>query len=552
MQISVGNMSKRVNSTKQAFTVKNTFDVKLKEKTSIMNPVFILDKSYDEDVNYLSCKWGYYWIIDVVHVTANIIEIYAKRDYLATHKTWIGYSKGWFSLGEEAYWNKYIDDSRFDPEVEFYHDVNGLPAGGSHSVAKVNSPWINTSIGGYYVVRCQSTSGGTGNPSDTTGVNTYLCDMSALRDIYAGLYASVNQEYPNGQTLDESFAKEAKGLSVSDVTGQLKSIYWCPFNITIAATALNLGSATHSFNIGPYKLTISNGSMYLVTNNNGIKNVYEESVTLPIDTLHTNLPWLKAAKYYKVTLCHPGGSMDISSDSYIADNGNKIVIKEAVNYLTGEYAFQAFIDNNDIGNQVPLGASSGNLGCDVTGMLSVGLAPPNGNKFFSANKTARTGMLATVGGVVAGAAKGFMTGGIGGAIAGGVIGGVVGAVGADKSIDAKMAARTPTAGNTTVSGTCAAHVCYDRNAPFRIVVEGWKPAMIEDFTNDYAPYCNLYGWPTRKYGQLDTIGAGTNGSYVQGIDVDIGTAYAAATDPQPTIEELNAINSVINSGLVFE
>lgn len=562
MQISVGNMSKRVNSTKQTFNILNTFDVKLKEKTSIMNPVFILDKSYDENVNYLSCKWGYYWIIDVVHVTATIVEIYAKRDYLATHKTWIGYSKGWFSLGEEAYWNKYIDDSRFAPEIEFWSGVQKLDASSTaFSSGEVNSPWKGIEQGGTYIVRTQATAGGSSGSgyagSSETGVCTYIGGLNFLKAIYKNLYAAVNQEIPNNSTIDETLAKQAKGFSVTDISNQIKSIYYVPFAVSTVGNAIGGAQATE-FCIGPFALDLGSGITYYEAREvSGVKTLTsngtvwaEQDVTIPDDQdLHTKLPWLKASKYFKVSLTHPFGSMDISSDSFV-DN-SKITIKEGVNFLTGEVAIQVFINNglNAGGTYklIPLGSASGCVGCDMSGIISVGL---NSAKGF--NKAGRTTAVAGITGAVAGAVKGAAVGGLAGAVAGAAIGGTVGLLGAKKNNDAKTAARTPSGGDTQVTGSVGMVTAPERTAPFRVFVEAWKPAMIENFNNDYSPYCNLYGWPTRKYGQLDTIGAGTNGSYVQGIDVDIGTAYANATDPQPTIEEMNSINEIINSGMVFE
>ena len=77
--------SKRRNSTKQPQTAAAAKTVKLKEGTSLEQPVFILDGT-THGYNY--CQFGgvYYYIDDVVIAKNNITELHCSRDLLATYK----------------------------------------------------------------------------------------------------------------------------------------------------------------------------------------------------------------------------------------------------------------------------------------------------------------------------------------------------------------------------------------------------------------------------------------------------------------------------------
>lgn len=82
--------SKKRNSTKIP-TGGTEVDVYLKESTSILNPVFIT-KTIPDTANYIYCgDFGrYYFVTDIVHVTATNIEIHCSCDVLATYKSAIG------------------------------------------------------------------------------------------------------------------------------------------------------------------------------------------------------------------------------------------------------------------------------------------------------------------------------------------------------------------------------------------------------------------------------------------------------------------------------
>lgn len=81
------DFTKRKNSTKQPPETPTYYkDVKLKEATSIENPVFIVD-GIQADTNYCQYAGHYYYIDDVVYVTNTVVEIHCTKDLLATYKS---------------------------------------------------------------------------------------------------------------------------------------------------------------------------------------------------------------------------------------------------------------------------------------------------------------------------------------------------------------------------------------------------------------------------------------------------------------------------------
>ena len=89
MNLTIGKMKKRINSTKFTYDAVTTLSgVTFKEPTSRSKPVFLLHKvSSDGDLagcNYCNCLGRFYWIDDIVHVTNDLIEVHCHTDVLAT------------------------------------------------------------------------------------------------------------------------------------------------------------------------------------------------------------------------------------------------------------------------------------------------------------------------------------------------------------------------------------------------------------------------------------------------------------------------------------
>lgn len=84
------NFSKKINSTLQPTGQSRDYTVYLKENTSLEKPVFILGTGIDAGINYCQCFGNYYFVDDIVMISADQVEVHCTLDVLATHKTAIG------------------------------------------------------------------------------------------------------------------------------------------------------------------------------------------------------------------------------------------------------------------------------------------------------------------------------------------------------------------------------------------------------------------------------------------------------------------------------
>ena len=110
MTLVTWSFSKKHNSTAQPSGSGRTYDVKLKENTSIENPVFIIGTGIDADISYAQAFGNYYFIDDIVMLTNNLVELHCSIDVLATHKTAIGNYTAFVERAASNY-NTMIKDS---------------------------------------------------------------------------------------------------------------------------------------------------------------------------------------------------------------------------------------------------------------------------------------------------------------------------------------------------------------------------------------------------------------------------------------------------------
>lgn len=109
MQITLfTGFSKEHNSTKQP-SGGTTVNCYLKDDTSLINPVFILDGA-NFSVNYV--QWGsrYYFVDDVVSVRNSTVELHCSVDALASWKTSIGSSSQYVTRSASQYDEGIIDN----------------------------------------------------------------------------------------------------------------------------------------------------------------------------------------------------------------------------------------------------------------------------------------------------------------------------------------------------------------------------------------------------------------------------------------------------------
>lgn len=90
MTLKTWAFSKKKNSTAQPSGAAREYTVYMKENTSIENPVFILGTGIDAGISYCQAWGNYYFVDDIVLISADQVELHCSLDPLATHKTEIG------------------------------------------------------------------------------------------------------------------------------------------------------------------------------------------------------------------------------------------------------------------------------------------------------------------------------------------------------------------------------------------------------------------------------------------------------------------------------
>ena len=146
MQIYIGHMDKRLNSTKKThtgeWTTKGPIEVTLKEPTTIDKPLFLLRrKVYDTDGTTLLYElqpsdnwiyvpdWGYYWIDQTIMSTNDLVTFVCHRDVLASGHDYLKSCEAYLSYcsdKEIAIDYQTMDDPRFGPDKFVDQTIDSL------------------------------------------------------------------------------------------------------------------------------------------------------------------------------------------------------------------------------------------------------------------------------------------------------------------------------------------------------------------------------------------------------------------------------------------
>ena len=210
--------SKESNSTKQP-TGGTQVNCTLKDNVSVINPVFVLDRT-DSTINYVAWGSRYYFVTDIVFLRNTSIELHCKLDVLATHKSAIGSSSQYVTRSA----------SRYDPAIV---DTK-YPTITKTNIIKTNLSTMHAQItdGGCYVIGILG--GGTGA---LDGVKYFImspADFGALMDFMTDDVAS--------GILDAPVTEISKALQKELINPYqyIVSCMYFPFTITSAQVSQNI------------------------------------------------------------------------------------------------------------------------------------------------------------------------------------------------------------------------------------------------------------------------------------------------------------------------
>lgn len=511
MNIYLTHMDKRLNSTKHAVKPSESLqlDVRLKEPTSEVNPVFIVqrkqgDKAITLYYNYIWQEgWGYYYVDDVVHVTNDIVEIHCHRDVLATGTDYIKNTEAFLTYcSDTSVVDKHIQDDRLGPDVFLYTTIHNA-TGGFIDANLIQDPVLGTVL---------LTVVGKDEGSKTYAIPYW--DWSFVCQQVVG---------DNIATVDLLATKFFGENWKACVQGAV----YVPIAPSYFTTAWGEDSLTTTIKWGSVEVTTNNA----VATTKGAICVDGGTTTVNLSwgTLKDDLAQFRGSKYTSVSFEYPGGSMDISNDAYIFNED--LNIRYSLNLLDGRLACTLYAGN------APIGSAAIDVGWDVMERLA---STTSSNEQFIGAASSIIPILPSVAEAALGVATPEtmqnITSGIKGAFTG-----------------AKMG--SPQIASSSTTGIEGYFYKVESSYYVRKSISVKKsvrlPAVLGTNTDtaSFAAWHTKYGWPCGKVVKLSSVAVG---SYIQAAGASAGNIVEESTHYSLTANEIAQINEFINTGIYLE
>lgn len=355
IEIEIGAISKRVNSTKRTFNSR-IVSVALKNKVSAKTPSFILNKdnviSPGEDIldfNYI--KWGnrYYWITNISYLNAKHVEISANLDLLATYKDSL-YNIPFFCkyTNNPGLKNDELDDSRLTPD---YLQPVAIDDSTVYSINNIfGDPgyllWsrLDSTDQGCVVMQTQS----------YIGTRNYLMSLDMFNDWMTGMQQV-------GTAVTDLIAKL---FGYQSWTQCINSCIWLPFNYNVfksydgwTSSKLYIGAIACDGSTGPNVDCYASNVLW-TKNFTGL---------LAIPRLSDSPYFMWYNRWCTYQLMTPFGIQDINAD-FCALGHNYIPFSTMLEPANGQISIKLTYDSNnnfDDSTQTILGVYQGNVGVDI-------------------------------------------------------------------------------------------------------------------------------------------------------------------------------------------
>ena len=345
MQITCfSGFAKKPNSTKQP-TGGITINVTLKEPTSVLEPVFII-QNYDLSWNYI--RWGsrYYYVRDTVIVHNNIAEFHCQSDPWATFKGDIGSSVQFVSRSASQF-NTYIQDGLYPAK----------------SVTDVVTTEL-TSL----------------SFTSVHGLGSYI--LGVLTDESSGgavAYYSVGPgNFPSLMTklFDPTY------LNATDITTELQKELVNPMQYVVSCHWVPFTYDEGSFTTVKFGWWDSGVNAFLLGDTDRMYNTNQD-FTLPTHPQQTRGKYLNDSPYTRHTLnCFTFGSIPLDPSPFADGKQGNISIDVDVFTGIGQLNVSCKVNNNNVrlftavaqvGIPVQLAQSNGNIiGSAIAGLEAVG------------------------------------------------------------------------------------------------------------------------------------------------------------------------------------
>lgn len=527
--VKIGTMDKKINSTKTSFS-GTSLSCKLKHPCGMQSPVFIVQGlSKGTLYNYASFEGRYYWVDEVVYLTNDIQEVHCTLDPLATYKADIKATTGFINFGPKslAHASLKLVDSRLQPDLMYGYQKKYSNA--------FDTYFENDPANWAVIIKVVDfpVGGGTGG-----GVQTLVGTLSDFNELLQAYCTDLDADITSLTGFEKLVGKFA---GLSNALESLKYAVLIPFK------ASYFQNGGYGGNIGGY--TIS-GNWQWCKHWGGSPIVSPaQDIEVSVPQYVQDNPWLLNPEFTKVSISTPGGQTDISDSIFCFGSTNKIT-------LSVRFGFNieglCFLDVRDKQTDTRLAYHSWNVAVDLKDYVY------KADSSFTAG--ARAGLkIGALGVAGIGAAGGAITS------IGTAVGSRAAEAGAERmfesgrslehfgktlsSIDTKTisngisgasAAFNVASGAREFNGGGGLPSLYinsdDPKDIFVLTADYFIPRIIT--SNTYNDFCDEYGWPVMKYGDLSA-----NGPY------QMAGATCKADAPA---NALSTINSTLNSLIIIE
>lgn len=319
------NYSKKHNSTSIPTENGVEVDMRLKEATSITNPILIVSGLNDVNITYIMFGGRRFFVDDRVIVRNNIEELHCSIDLLGTFRDQILSSSQFIAYCQSGYRSNMVD-TRLHRSVTYNTYI---------SYGNVIQPKEEGTI----VFNCSSTS-----PNKYTGQGTWYVSTSQLATILDNL----TTQFDNLNELVEAFNRFFGGASIQNIN----SVTWLPFSIATPQSTI--------VKVGNYDTQVSASSP------NATSFTRSGKITIPWQGNN----YLRSSFYNKLSLYLPFvGNIGLDVDQY--NGATSINYTYTFDIVDGTMLCEISGSNREgiqtftgkVGVSIPIGAS----GVDVIG-----------------------------------------------------------------------------------------------------------------------------------------------------------------------------------------
>ena len=353
MIVELYNHEKRTNSTRQPAGAGKSVNVRLKEQTSVNEPIFLFSTNATFSYNYLSWDGRYYYINNIVIVRDNLYELQCNIDVLATYKQQIQQTIAYVQFSSSNFNDKIIDTR--------------LPTSATPKISKAskllfrdgvtNLDLFSAKYSGYFLlnyVTSQPTVGGTG---------MCLINNSQLKSLMSQLTST-------------SF------LNHKDIFRQFNQIFNCVLSCKYFPFTFSAPTNSAEILLGNYRTGITGkipNSIYS----------YGNDITLPI----SYNDFRRSSQYVSILVYLPGyGFASINVDDL---DSNTLYVNAYIDGITGAVSYNInniFKCTTTITTDISIGTISQNNRGVVTGLAVAGASAIGGNPIGAIGGLASAGM----------------------------------------------------------------------------------------------------------------------------------------------------------------